>query len=140
MNEQLKINVIAHLILDHLSGIRDCFEAAIGTTNDPEMEINMFHSIDDFASEINSIIEIYKDVNDWQEYRKKLRVVLSIDRKFHPIVDTGTKQVERIKMMKQNVLIHTEVLKKLKSEPMGRWSQISSLRRELDLFNKYHLS
>ena len=46
--EQFKINAIAHLILDHLSGIRDYFEAAIGTTNDAEMEINMFHAIRNF--------------------------------------------------------------------------------------------
>lgn len=138
--EQFKVNAIAHLILDHISGIRDYFESAIGTTNDQEIEINMFHSIDDFASEVHSIIEIYKDVNDWQEYRKKLRVALSIDRRFHPIIYTGTDHEERIKTFKQNELIHTEIMRKLNCEPMRRWSQISSLRKELDLFNKYHPS
>ena len=84
--EQLKINAIAHLILDHLSGIRDYFEAAIGTTNNQDMEINMFHAIDDFAAEIYVIIETYKNLVNWQEYRKKLRIPLSMDRKFHPMI------------------------------------------------------
>ena len=138
--EQFKINAIAHLILDHLSGIRDYFEAAIGTTNTPEMEINMFHAIDDFASEIHTIIETFKDTENWQEYRKKLRVSLSIDRSFHPIIYTGTDHAERIKISNQNQKIHTEVMKKLESEPSNRWSQIRALKRELDLFKIFHLS
>ena len=138
--EQFKINAIAHLILDHISGIRDYFEAAIGTTNNQDMEINMFHAIDDFASEIYLIIETYKSLDNWQEYRKKLRIPLSMDRQFYPVIDNGIDIVERLRISKQNEQIHTEVLKKLKSHPLfGRWSQIRSLKRELDLFNKYHL-
>ena len=137
--EQFKINAIAHLILDHLSGIRDYFEAAIGTTNDAKMEINMFHAIDDCASEIHLIIETYKNLDNWQEYRKKLRIPLSIDRKFHPVIYNGIDIEERVRISKQNEQIHTQVLKKLKCDPLGRWSQIRSLKRELDLFNKYHL-
>lgn len=140
MNEQLKINVIAHLILDHLSGIRDYFESAIGTTNDQEMEVNMFHSIDDLAGEIYTIIETFNDTENWQEYRKKLRVALSIDRYFHPLVYSGTNDKERIETGRQNQQIHTEVIKKLESEPSKRWSQIRSLKRELDLFKIFHLS
>ncbi|MBX9867709.1 MAG: hypothetical protein K2Y14_12430 [Burkholderiales bacterium] len=138
--EQFKINAIAHLILDHLSGIHDYFEAAIGTTNDAEMEINMFHAIDDLAAEIFGIIEKYKDVDDWQEYRKKLGIPLSMDRKFHPVIYNGIDIEELLRISKQNEQIHTEVLKKLKSHQLfGRWSQIRSLKRELDLFNKYHI-
>lgn len=138
--EQFKINAIAHLILDHLSGIRYYFEAAIGTTNNQDMEINMFHAIDDLAAEIYVIIETYKNLDNWQEYRKKLRIPLSMDRKFHPIIYNGIDIVERLRISKQNEQINTEVLNKLKSHPLfGRWSQIHSLRRELDLFNKYHI-
>lgn len=138
--EQLKINVIAHLILDHLSGIRDYFESAIGTTNDQEMEVNVFYSIDDLAGEIYTIIETFKDTENWQEYRKKLRVALSIDRKFYPLVYLGTDDEERFKTSQQNIKIHTEILKKLESEPSQRWSQIRALKRELDLFKIFHLS
>jgi len=138
--EQFKINAIAHLILDHLSGIRDYFEAAIGTTNNQDMEINMFHAIDDFAAEIYVIIEKYKNLDNWQEYRKKLRTPLSMDRKFHPVIYNGIDIEELLRISKQNEQIHTEVLKKLKSYQLfGRWSQIRSLTRELNLFNKYHI-
>lgn len=138
--EQFKINAIAHLILDHLSGIRDYFEAAIGTTNNQDMEINMFHAIDDFAAEIYVIIERYKNLDNWQEYRKKLRTPLSMDRKFHPVIYNGIDIEELLRISKQNEQIHTEVLKKLKSHNLlGRWSQIRSLTRELNLFNKYHI-
>lgn len=138
--EQFKINAIAHLILDHLSGIRDYFEATIGTTNNQDMEINMFHAIDDFASEIYLIVELYKNLDNWQEYRKKLRIPLSMDRQFHPVIYIGNDEVERRRISSQNEQIHTEVLKKLKLDPLlVRWSQICTLKRELDLFNKYHL-
>lgn len=138
--EQFKINAIAHLILDHLSGIRDYFEAAIGTTNNQDMEINMFHAIDDLAAEIFGIIEKYKDVDDWEKYRSKLRIALSINNTFSPISNAGIDEFKLIQQIhEQNLQIHLEVMKKLKFEPMGRWSQISSLRRELDLFKKYHL-
>ena len=72
--EQFKINAIAHLILDHLSGIRDYFEAAIGTTNNQDMEINMFHAIDDFAAEIYVIIEKYKN-HPWKEMQNVLEIL-----------------------------------------------------------------
>lgn len=140
MKQQLKINAVAHLILDHLSSIRDYFESQIDNTNDAEMAINMFYAIDDFASEIYHIIEKYKYLDEWQEYRSKLRIALSIDKLFTPITKEGIDELElRQKTARKNLEIHLEVMKKLKSDPSGRWSQVCSLRRELNLFNLYHV-
>lgn len=62
-----------------------------------------------------------------------------MDRRFHPVIYNGIDVVGRLRINKQNEQIHTEVLKKLKWDPLRRWSQICALKRELDLFNKYHL-
>ena len=137
--EQFKINAIAHLIFDHLSNIRDDFFELITTIDDQYIEISMFHAIDNFAAEFYGIIKTYKNLDDWQEYRKKLIVSLSINRLFQPITDININELERLKINKETQIIYIEVMKKLKSDPLGRWSQIRSLKRELDLFNKYHV-
>lgn len=155
----LQINVLAKLILSHLNDLQDTFEATMGSRDDQQLEIDMFHAINDLASafyEANESMQVSDNVINAElikRYRKRLVHTWQEKSKLSPIPHKDYKididksvfitvemQAEIKKIDVRNKLIADNILLEFqKLVYRSRWKQVTALVNEIKFFHKYHL-
>ena len=136
-SEVLQIRVIAELILSHLNDLQDTFESTMGTKENAQLEINMFHAINDLASSLYQTIEQSdftgvrfrkKIIYDWEKYSKLC-----------PLPYENEDVNHKNEIDAQNKIISDEIVAEFK-KPIyrNRWNHVIVLINEIKFYRKFH--